>query len=302
MSHAEQASPTHATDLRPALTNVLNDLREYLLYQQEESSRTVAANPSNVAALSQLPAAAGTQPPAAIERKVSARVGELEPGRPGNRPGVGPAPATATSKDGDPQVQLAEIARQVEACRKCSLGSQRTKSVPGQGNPRPEILFVGEAPGADEDRSGLAFVGRAGQLLTKMIEAMGYMREEVFIANIAKCRPPDNRPPLPEEMAACIPYLKAQIALLKPKVIVALGATAVKGMMNLEQGITKLRGKWLLFDGIQFMPTYHPSYLLRNPSAKKEVWEDLQEVLRFLGRKPPSRDGNPKHQAPNPKQ
>ena len=191
----------------------------------------------------------------------------------------------------DPRTQLAEIARTVEACRKCGLGNQRTRSVPGQGNPHPEILFVGEAPGADEDRSGLAFVGRAGQLLTKMIEAMGYAREDVFIANIAKCRPPDNRQPLPEEMAACIAYLHAQIALLKPRAIVALGATAVKGMMNLEQGITKLRGKWLLFDGIPLMPTYHPAYLLRNPSAKKEVWDDLQEVLSHLGRKPPHRGG-----------
>ena len=147
-------------------------------------------------------------------------------------------------------------------------------------------MFVGEAPGADEDEQGLAFVGRAGQLLTKMIAAMGFKREEVFIANILKCRPPDNRPPTPEEMAICIPYLKRQIAEVQPKVIVALGATAVLGLLNLT-GISKLRGNWQTFEGIDLMPTYHPSYLLRNPVMKKEAWSDLQVVLKRLGRTPP---------------
>lgn len=150
-------------------------------------------------------------------------------------------------------------------------------------------MFIGEAPGADEDRQGLAFVGAAGQLLTKMIEAMGYTREQVFIGNILKCRPPDNRTPVPEEMATCLPYLKAQIALLKPKVIIALGATAVRGLTAISTGITKLRGTWLSFEGIDLMPTYHPAYLLyqRNLTAKKQVWEDLKAVLKHLGRKPP---------------
>jgi DNA polymerase len=174
----------------------------------------------------------------------------------------------------------------IAGCRKCSLHQTRTRTVPGQGNPAPEILFVGEAPGADEDEQGLAFVGRAGQLLTKMIQAMGFERDEVFIANILKCRPPDNRAPLPEEMETCLPYLKEQIRLLKPKVIVALGATAVRGLVGLE-GISKLRGNWLQFEGIDLMPTYHPAYLLRNPPAKKDVWLDLQEALRRLGRTPP---------------
>ncbi len=182
--------------------------------------------------------------------------------------------------------ELERIACTIAGCRKCPLHRTRTQTVPGQGNPQPEIMFIGEAPGADEDEQGLAFVGRAGQLLTKMIQAMGLQREEVFIANILKCRPPDNRPPLPEEMETCIPFLKEQIRVLKPKVIVALGATAVRGLVGLD-GISKLRGKWLLFEGIDLMPTYHPAYLLRNPPAKKEVWMDLQEALRRIGRTAP---------------
>ncbi len=182
---------------------------------------------------------------------------------------------------------LDEITAAIRACTRCSLHSTRTNVVPGQGALEPEIMFVGEAPGADEDLQGIAFIGRAGQLLTKMIEAMGFKREEVFIGNILKCRPPDNRPPMPDEMELCLPFLKAQIAIIRPRVIIALGATAVKGLLNLSTGITKLRGKWLAFEGIDLMPTYHPAYLLRNPSAKKEVWEDLQEVLRHIGRTPP---------------
>lgn len=179
------------------------------------------------------------------------------------------------------------IALEIAGCTKCSLHKARTRTVPGQGNAQqPEVMFIGEAPGADEDEQGLAFVGRAGQLLTKMIAAMGLTRDEVFIANILKCRPPDNRPPTPEEMAVCIPYLKQQIAEVKPKVIVALGATAVLGLLNLT-GIGQLRGKWQRFEGIELMPTYHPSYLLRNPVMKKEAWQDLQAVLKRLGRTPP---------------
>ncbi len=183
---------------------------------------------------------------------------------------------------------LKSLVTDIAACAKCGLHKTRTKTVPGQGNPRPEIMFVGEAPGADEDAQGLAFVGAAGQLLTKMIEAMGLSREDVFIANILKCRPPENRPPTPEETQICMPYLKEQIRLLKPKVIVALGATAVKGLLADEIGITKLRGQWRTFEGIDVMPTFHPAYLLRNPTTKKEAWEDLKSVLRHIGRTPPA--------------
>lgn len=183
--------------------------------------------------------------------------------------------------------ELAAIAADIAGCKQCVLHRTRTRTVPGQGNLAPEILFIGEAPGADEDEQGLAFVGAAGQLLTRMILAMGLQREDVFIANILKCRPPGNRVPTPEEMETCMPYLKRQIECLKPKVIVALGATAVRGLLHTETGITKLRGNWKVFQDIPVMPTFHPAYLLRNPPAKKEAWEDLQAVLRRIGRTPP---------------
>ncbi len=185
---------------------------------------------------------------------------------------------------------LERIARDIAECTRCELCRNRTNTVPGVGNPRPDILFIGEAPGADEDREGIPFVGRAGKLLTKMIEAMGYTRDDIFIANINKCRPPGNRTPTPDEMKTCIPFLKRQIALLQPRVIVAMGATAVSGLVDVpeEEGITKLRGNWMSFEGIDLMPTFHPAYLLRSTSAKRPVWNDLKAVLQRLGRPIPA--------------
>ncbi|TFH17207.1 MAG: uracil-DNA glycosylase [Lentisphaerales bacterium] len=185
---------------------------------------------------------------------------------------------------------LTDIADEIAQCTQCGLHESRTRTVPGQGNTAPEIMFIGEGPGADEDRQGLAFVGRAGKLLTQMITAMGLNRDDVFIGNVVKCRPPDNRPPLPDEMSKCMPYLREQIAVLKPKVIVALGGTAVKGLLSVETGIIRIRGKWLSFEGVPTMPTFHPAYLLRNQSAKKDAWVDLQEVLKRLGRTTPPRE------------
>ena len=196
-----------------------------------------------------------------------------------------PVSATAVGGEGD---ELSRIAARVAECRLCGLCETRKQTVPGQGARRPELIFVGEGPGADEDEQGQAFVGRAGQLLTKMIEAMGFSRDEVWIGNIVKCRPPNNRVPTAEEMAACMPYLKEQIALLQPKVIVCLGATAVKGLLNPSDTISKVRGNWMSFEGIDTMPTFHPAYLLRNPPAKKFVWADLKAVLERLGRPVPS--------------
>ncbi len=188
------------------------------------------------------------------------------------------------------RMKLNAIAKAVATCEKCGLHAKRGHSVPGQGCLHPDILFIGEAPGEDEDKQGLAFVGRAGQMLTRLITRMGYTRDVVFIANIVKCRPPDNRKPLPEEMNCCRPYLEQQIAVLKPKVIVLLGASAFEGLMPPAlPGITisKVRGKWLEYKGIPIMPTFHPSYLLRNPSAMWNVWSDMQQVLKRLGRTPP---------------
>jgi uracil-DNA glycosylase family 4 len=152
----------------------------------------------------------------------------------------------------------------------------------------PNSCLLGEAPGADEDEQGEPFVGRAGQLLTKIILAMGYQREDVYISNIIKCRPPENRTPLPDEVTNCLPYVLAQIELIKPKVIVALGATALRSLLDIQLGITKMRGHWYTFRDIPIMPTFHPAYLLRNPPAKREVWDDMKSVLEKLGRKVPT--------------
>ena len=182
---------------------------------------------------------------------------------------------------------LESLAAEIAACQACALAPTRLNTVPGQGALRPEIMFVGEGPGADEDEQGLAFVGRAGQLLTKMINAMGYAREQVFIGNIVKCRPPGNRVPTPEEMAGCIPYLKRQIAVIRPKLIVCLGATAARGLVQETTPIGKARGQWREFEGIPVMLTFHPAYLLRDPRKKTETWADLKAVLARLGKTPP---------------
>ena len=175
------------------------------------------------------------------------------------------------------------------ACMNCGLGRTRTNMVFADGNPHAELMFIGEGPGADEDATGVPFVGRAGELLSRMIAAMTFdRRTETCIANIVKCRPPGNRNPADDEAAACIPYLKRQIAMVNPKVIVLLGAVPLLYLFNLK-GIMKLRGRWLDYEGIPVMPTYHPAFLLRNPPAKKDAWVDLQAVMAVFGRKPAPR-------------
>ena len=169
------------------------------------------------------------------------------------------------------------------ACRRCALADTRQNVVFGVGVPDAEVLFIGEGPGADEDEQGVPFVGKAGELLTKMIKAMTYDRSEVYIANIVKCRPPENRNPSDDEAEACLPLLKRQIELVNPKAIVLLGAVPLKYLMG-KTGITRQRGIWMEYNGIQVMPTYHPAYLLRNPAAKADVWKDLQQVMRYLGK------------------
>ncbi|MCL2625657.1 MAG: uracil-DNA glycosylase [Cystobacterineae bacterium] len=181
-------------------------------------------------------------------------------------------------------MSLEEIRAQMGDCRRCKLCERRTQIVFGTGNPQAELVFVGEGPGADEDLKGIPFVGRAGQLLTKMIEAMRFSRDEVYICNVVKCRPPDNRNPEPDEIAACQGFLRAQLAAVKPKVLVALGKFAVQTLLAESTPITKLRGRWREYEGIPLMPTYHPAYLLRNPVEKKNAWLDLQSVMQRLGK------------------
>jgi uracil-DNA glycosylase family 4 len=188
---------------------------------------------------------------------------------------------------------LAPIRERVRVCVKCAhLACSRTQTVFGVGNPDAELMFIGEAPGVDEDRQGEPFVGRAGQLLTRIIETMGLLREEVYIANILKCRPDTapgsfgNRPPTPLEMQTCRPYLVEQIDIIQPKVLVALGAVAVEGLLGTRRTMRELRGKWHSYNGIPLMITYHPAYLLRNqaPSEKRKVWEDMLQVMERLER------------------
>lgn len=186
-------------------------------------------------------------------------------------------------KEEEGRMTFSRLKEEVTACLKCDLCKTRTNVVFGEGNPEADLMFVGEAPGKDEDLQGRPFVGRAGQLLTKIIEAIGLKREDVFIGNVLKCRPPENRNPLPSEIVECSPYLLAQIKMIKPRVICALGKFAAQTLLNTETPISKLRGTFHDYHGVKLMPTYHPAYLLRNPSGKKDVWEDMQLIAKELG-------------------
>lgn len=177
---------------------------------------------------------------------------------------------------------LSDLREAAMKCTKCVLANGRTNVVFGEGDPNARLMFIGEGPGEQEDIKGRPFVGRAGQLLDKMIAAMGYKREEVYIANIVKCRPPQNRAPLPDEAISCLPYLRAQISFIKPKIIVPLGAVAVKFLLQTNAGISQVRGKFLDYHGYKVLPTFHPAFLLRSPGKKKEAWEDLKKVMAFL--------------------
>jgi uracil-DNA glycosylase len=182
-----------------------------------------------------------------------------------------------------PGDSLLKIREDIGECTRCKLHKTRNKIVFGDGNPKAQLVFIGEGPGADEDKQGLPFVGRAGKLLTQMIEAMGLQRPDVYICNVVKCRPPENRAPEPDEVATCSPFLLRQLDAIAPKVIVCLGATAAKTLLETVRGISQLRGQWLEWRGHKLMVTYHPAYLLRNPAAKGEVWKDLQKVMAELG-------------------
>jgi len=180
---------------------------------------------------------------------------------------------------------LEELRAEIGDCRRCKLCQGRTNIVFGVGNPRAELVFVGEGPGRDEDLKGEPFVGRAGQLLTEIItKGMKMRREDVYIANVVKCRPPENRNPEPDEIAACEPFLVKQLDLIKPRIIVALGTFAAQTLLKTKTPISRLRGVWHTHQGIKLMPTLHPAYLLRNPNDKRLVWQDIQAVLREMGR------------------
>ena len=196
---------------------------------------------------------------------------------------LSPVPALSSGVKPLPKAQtLEQLQQEVINCRECPLYKTRKNPVFGQGNPRAKLVFVGEAPGREEDLHGLPFVGRAGELLTRIIEAMGLRRKDVYICNVLKCRPPENRSPLPCEIIACEGYLRQQLEILSPEVICCMGKFASFALLKQDLPITKLRGHFQDFCGIKVMPTFHPAYLLRNPAAKRLVWEDMQKIMKEL--------------------
>ena len=235
-----------------------------------------AANPTAVPTPAPLPSREPAPAPAAV-----ARTSTLLFDEPGLDAPVVPAE--------DRPALLSALAAEVAVCVRCpALVSSRTRTVFGVGNPNARLMFVGEAPGADEDRTGVPFVGRAGGLLTDMItKGMGLTREEVYIANVVKSRPPENRPPLPDEVGHCLPYLERQIAIIRPEFLCLLGRVAASALLDTAMPLGRLRGRWHRYRGIPTVVTYHPSFLLRTPSSKKEAWEDLQMLMQAMGITPP---------------
>jgi DNA polymerase len=293
-----------------AYYQLLDGAIQHLHELQARGVRFVSLSPETLAALRQpgpaLPAASAPVAPAPAPRPLATLPAKPTPVTPRRAapappleqtlslplPGETPVPAPAPALSPEARAAaFAELRQRALACVKCPhLASSRKNVVFGVGSLEAELMFIGEAPGADEDDQGEPFVGKAGQLLTRIIQAMGLTRDTVYIGNILKCRPDTpgqpsgNRKPTPEEMKTCIPYLHEQIDLIRPKVIVALGGTAVEGLLGKTLGITKLRGQWRTYRGIPLMPTYHPAYLLRNqaPSEKRRVWEDMLQVMERL--------------------
>jgi len=264
------------------LLQLINETRKYINHLQQLGVEGVGTNSKTFARLQPAETLNAPKPPLreVIEPIVRAQ---------------GTAPTTTTAVDslfGELAAEgerlcpsgetFEDIHQEIGDCTRCPLHLRRTNVVHTEGNRKARLMFVGEAPGADEDMQSRPFVGRAGQLLTKIIEAIGLKREEVLIGNVNRCRPPGNRPPTFEEASMCKPFLEREIAIVQPEVIVTLGNTALQNLLGAKQGISKLRGTFQDYKGINVMPTYHPAYLLRDPSKKREVWEDLKKVRDHL--------------------
>jgi uracil-DNA glycosylase len=265
---------------------VLDSVRDYLEQLAEEGLEGLPATTTTRVAA---PRAAGPAASALAPEGVSSRApAAASPSRPA------PAPNELLSRYPglEKTATLEELSAFIGDCQRCKLAPLRTHLVFGVGNPEADLMFVGEAPGADEDARGEPFVGRAGQLLTDIIErGMGIKRADVYICNVIKCRPPDNRNPEPDEVAACEPFLMRQIDLVRPRAIVALGTFAVQALLKVKTPISRLRGNWHEVRGVKLMPTFHPAYLLRSPGEKRLVWQDIQEVMKLLGIEIPARGG-----------
>ncbi len=304
--------PAPAYKQLEAWLQYFDDLGIGLFYRDREASSqpksldgTRIAEPPAAAETESSPAAAeGRTLPAVLEPADEAPLRVLPNGSPTARVAgearrtlppelralVHPAPLLRFD---EPVVEnLESISADLGDCTRCKLHRKRHKIVFGAGNPAAQLVFVGEGPGHDEDMQGLPFVGRAGKLLTQMIEAMSLMRDDVYIANIVKCRPPENRTPQEDEIATCMPFLERQLGAIKPKVIVCLGSTAAQTLLGTKKSISAFRGQWFDYQGAKLISTYHPAYLLRNPNAKSDVWMDLKKVMAVLGLKPPARDAS----------
>jgi len=273
---------------------LLEESREHARYLGELGVDVIALN-DQVESPNPSPSASVAPAPTESSQEVPPRVGP--PTRSLSQPAAPPQhPAPGASLFGDfpssgtvlkSNETMEDIWRDIGDCTRCGLCEGRTQVVNTHGNHKARLMFVGEAPGADEDAQGKPFVGRAGQLLTKIIEAIGLKREEVLIGNVNRCRPPGNRQPTLEEAAICRPFLFREIAAVQPEVIVVMGNTAVRNLLETREGITRIRGKFQDFRGIKVMPTFHPAYLLRDPSKKRETWEDLKQVRDYLDGVPP---------------
>ena len=274
----------------PDRFTILATMRDYLDQLREEGLEGLPSR-ERAPACAPLPrekarAVRSPQSSAAVRPSAPAVQSAVSLGGAGGMALFSPYPGLDKTRD------LKELGEFIGDCRRCKLCKGRTHIVFGVGDPRAELMFVGEGPGAEEDARGEPFVGRAGQLLTDIIErGMGMSRAEVYICNVIKCRPPDNRNPEPDEVVACEPFLMRQIDLVRPQVIVGLGSFAVQSLLKVKTPISKLRGIWHDLRGIKMMPTFHPAYLLRNPADKRLVWADVREVMKMLGRPIPKRGG-----------
>ena len=279
------------------LLDLLQESREYTEYFAELGVETVALPTARVvlAAASVSASAPAVEPRLgqieSLSPRLTARRKQSEPAQSITEPAsppdslfgdLAPKPSFAQSTE-----SMEDVWRDIGDCTRCGLCEGRTQVVNTHGNHKARLMFVGEAPGADEDAQGKPFVGRAGQLLTKIIEAIGMKREEVLIGNVNRCRPPGNRQPTLEEAAICRPFLFREIAAVQPDVIVVMGNTALRNLLEVREGITRVRGQFQDFRGIKVMPTFHPAYLLRDPSKKRETWEDLKKVRDYLDSHPP---------------
>lgn len=282
------------SDQTEELSELLKQTREYVRYLGELGAETIGAESVEPARTTLSASPTKTERPPTAKPAVTVTSPQAEQSIRPNPPvksaavstappdglfgGASPAPALPPSTE-----TLEDIWLDIGAdCTRCALCSGRTQVVNTHGNPQARLMFVGEAPGADEDAQGKPFVGRAGQLLTKMIEAMGLKREEVIIGNVNRCRPPGNRQPTLEEAAICRPFLFREIAAVRPEVIVVMGNTALRNLLEVKAGISSVRGQFRDYQGIKVMPTFHPAYLLRDPSKKRETWDDLKKVIEYL--------------------